>query len=739
MSPSTTTSPSASLFFSSSQIISADTSYAANTLWDMTGVGAWSSLPHKSATTIKTNDISRSFSISSNTSSCLSPTAIRHSASLSPTPSMKYDLLRDKDRDRDRDSRGRGSTLSSKSSMEDLVTSYFTVINPTGTGGACRGSPLVSTKQSNLSPGRSHSSTFIRKSGSKDYYICGNMSGSTSENRLERWPRHSIILDKSPSPRPASPPVGSSGVSQTSSSSSTGHTISPSLINPLVVKIVQREGSFGRSSIPERRSSLLVPPASPMPHLWKLGPPQRENSRGIAVSEVLLFLPLSAFKNMQKPLLPARLSDPNEIERKELKDEEIKRLREIGKDSKKESSEMDREREKLKSFSTSIPVLTKKVKKITENSNLLNRAAFWLSRDNSQMGMGMGLGASSMGLGGSMLNLPDGNSSGSVSTSDSGEQSPLSMMMNSMEMSTRRSNTTLSHQQSTEKRGSEQVGGISASPLASLRLSSMNRLHPSFSAPITPRPSSAGQIPPNPLPISYPFSPRLNSPRPLVPLPFCPTPLSAKQPVEGEASRRLSRTVKIDFGLLTSSLSPFPSPSALSTPKASQLLFPLPPPLSLSLQPSPSLSPFSPSSSSSSLPFYISSSISPKAPRKRLSALLRTSSDENRSAVKSNLQSQSQSQSQSIRRNWSSSSEKMPDSRVVEDPSRPHNVPPLSLDSIPQDTVTLSSRAPPSPFMPHSSRISSSLSLSSRNSVSSSALCSMGGPASTSNFTRSVR
>ena len=173
----------------------------------MTGVGAWSSLPHMSATTMKTNDISRSYSISSNTSICLSPTAIRHSTSLSPTPSMKYDVQKDRDRDRDR---GKGSSLSSKSSMEDLVTSYFTVINPIATGGGYRGSPLVSTKQLNLSPGRSHSSTFIRKSGSKDYFSYGNMSGSTSENRLERWPRHSIILDKSPSPRPASPPAGSS-------------------------------------------------------------------------------------------------------------------------------------------------------------------------------------------------------------------------------------------------------------------------------------------------------------------------------------------------------------------------------------------------------------------------------------------------------------------------------------------------------------------------------------------------
>jgi hypothetical protein len=193
----------------------------------MTGTDCWSSLPHKSANTIKTSDISRSFSVSSTNSA--SPSRLRKSHSHSTTHSTTQtqtqtqtqpsdslssrteaegDKDRDKgdrDRDRDRGSYSQREGNESRSSMEDLVTSYFTIINTSR-----RSSPLV-TISKHHSPRRSLSGHIHHRSmsgnQSKESVQSGSGSGSgkTGGGIDNRWPRHSIVLDKSPTPRPASP------------------------------------------------------------------------------------------------------------------------------------------------------------------------------------------------------------------------------------------------------------------------------------------------------------------------------------------------------------------------------------------------------------------------------------------------------------------------------------------------------------------------------------------------------
>ena len=139
----------------------------------MTGTDSWSSLPHKSANTIKTSDISRSFSISSNTSYSLSPCVVRKSNSNSRSHSVSQDGRGEGEKDRDRDMKTEGEKSGdgegddkveagqkgeeedeeeeevdedeeqgkegedAKSVMEDLVASYFTTMSR-------RGSPIIS-------------------------------------------------------------------------------------------------------------------------------------------------------------------------------------------------------------------------------------------------------------------------------------------------------------------------------------------------------------------------------------------------------------------------------------------------------------------------------------------------------------------------------------------------------------------------------------------------------------------
>jgi hypothetical protein len=111
----------------------------------------------------------------------------------------------DRDRDRDRGSYSHREGNESRSSMEDLVTSYFTIINTSR-----RSSPLV-TISKHHSPRRSLSGHIQHRSmsgnQSKESVQSGSGSGSgkTGGGIDNRWPRHSIVLDKSPTPRPASP------------------------------------------------------------------------------------------------------------------------------------------------------------------------------------------------------------------------------------------------------------------------------------------------------------------------------------------------------------------------------------------------------------------------------------------------------------------------------------------------------------------------------------------------------
>lgn len=171
--------------------------------------------------------------------------------------------------------------------------------------------------------------------------------------------------------------------------------------------------------------------------LWKLGPPQRENSRGIAVSEVLLFMPLSAFQASGSNLSsrkrdhgaemsgdeegdrdsvqmnarkgsshdgsvfsstssrPSSSFESNEgssintaDEREREREREIEIEREIEKEIEEREKELEREKEedKDKDDGKQNNASFRKGQKVTENLNLLSRAAFWLSRDNSTLG-----------------------------------------------------------------------------------------------------------------------------------------------------------------------------------------------------------------------------------------------------------------------------------------------------------------------------------------------------------------
>lgn len=303
-----------------------------------------------------------------------------------------------------------------------------------------------------------------------------------------------------------------------------------------------------------------------------------------------------------------------------------------------------------------LPAVTRKVKKITENLNLLNRAAFWLSRDSSNMG----LGASSTGLGGSMMNLPD-----SVAISRSGSE---------------------------ERRSKGGLLSVKCPP-ADKREIEGEGARAGLGPLLSPSPSTSTST--------------------FLQQPFSPSPLSDRRPVDKETRRRLSRTVAINLNFLTSPLSVSSSPSVAGTPKASPHLLSLPPPLSLHSNL------FSPSSSYS----YSRSGSSSSSPKARLQHLLRTSSDEGRLPTKL----------QSSGGKCLNSSEKGQKSRMREDPSRPHNVPPLSLESLPSalGIGSLSTRT-----HPHSARLSAPLSISCRNSMSSSGLCSLSAPSSISKFTR---
>ena len=116
------------------------------------------------------------------------------------------EIDRERERDRDRGSYSHREGNESRSSMEDLVTSYFTIINTSR-----RSSPLV-TISKHHSPGRSHSGHIQHRSmsgnQSKESVQSGSGSGSGKAGGGidNRWPRHSIVLDRSPTPRPASPP-----------------------------------------------------------------------------------------------------------------------------------------------------------------------------------------------------------------------------------------------------------------------------------------------------------------------------------------------------------------------------------------------------------------------------------------------------------------------------------------------------------------------------------------------------